>query len=78
MKANLLSLVPETCRPSLEELDEVFSVPTKGYGRYACAQFKYFVARYIMGVKRVAPDPLRRRERGFMPPLPADKSRAGW
>ena len=77
-KADLFSLVPETRGLSLEELDEVYGVPTKEYGRYACAQFKYIDARYIMGVKRVAPDPLRRRERGFMPPLPADKSRAGW
>ena len=73
MKANLLSLVPETRGLSLEELDEVFRVPTREYGRYACAQFKYFVARYIMRVPRIAPDPLRRRERGLRPALPAEK-----
>lgn len=62
---NDCSLVPETRGLSLEELDEVFAVPTRRYADYAIAQFKYFIQRYVCrDTSRPAPDPLRRRERG--------------
>jgi hypothetical protein len=43
----VLLFVPETKEKTLEELDSVFSVPTKIQMRYGVDQFFYFFRRYI-------------------------------
>ncbi|KAJ0383862.1 hypothetical protein COL922a_009594 [Colletotrichum nupharicola] len=43
----VLFFLPETKGKTLEELDAVFSVPTRKFARYGLAQFFYFWKRYI-------------------------------
>ncbi|KAL8774369.1 MAG: hypothetical protein Q9209_001120 [Squamulea sp. 1 TL-2023] len=44
----ILTLLPETKGKTLEELDQVFSVPTNIHARYGLRQLCYFVKRYVM------------------------------
>ncbi|KAK4055364.1 hypothetical protein OIO90_003202 [Microbotryomycetes sp. JL221] len=47
----VLLFVPETKQLTLEELDQVFSVPTKKHALYQLRQVPYFIKRYILGRK---------------------------
>ncbi|KAF4833629.1 putative metabolite transport protein YwtG [Colletotrichum siamense] len=51
----VLFFVPETKGKTLEELDAVFSVPTRKFARYGLAQFFYFWKRYIFRQDMVPP-----------------------
>lgn len=42
-----LFFLPETKGKTLEELDQVFSVPTRVHARYGAKQIPYFIRRYI-------------------------------
>ncbi|KAJ5080918.1 hypothetical protein N7456_013628 [Penicillium angulare] len=44
----VLLFMPETKGKTLEELDQVFSVPTKFHVQYGLRQAKYFVKRYVL------------------------------
>jgi len=44
----VLFLVPETKGKTLEELDQVFSVPTRVHAAYGARQIPYFFRRYIL------------------------------
>ncbi|KAL8818719.1 MAG: hypothetical protein Q9223_002714 [Gallowayella weberi] len=44
----ILTLMPETKGKTLEELDQVFSVPTNVHARYGLRQLRYFARRYVM------------------------------
>lgn len=45
--AGVLFFVPETKGKTLEELDQVFGVPTRRHAAYGLRQFFYFFKRYI-------------------------------
>ena len=40
--------MPETKGKTLEELDQVFSVPTKFHAKYGLRQIPYFFKRYVL------------------------------
>jgi hypothetical protein len=44
----VLFFVPETKGRTLEELDQVFSVPTRVHAAYGARQIPYFFRRYIL------------------------------
>ncbi|KAL9001363.1 MAG: hypothetical protein Q9169_000254 [Polycauliona sp. 2 TL-2023] len=66
----ILTLLPETKGKTLEELDQVFSVPTNVHARYGLRQLRYFVKRYVLR-RQVQPERLyphedtRDVDRGF-------------
>ncbi|KAL8695164.1 MAG: hypothetical protein Q9218_000332 [Villophora microphyllina] len=66
----VLTLLPETKGKTLEELDQVFSVPSNVHAAYGLRQLRYFVKRYVMR-KNVRPETLyeheetQDRDRGF-------------
>ncbi|KAL8671853.1 MAG: hypothetical protein Q9168_003669 [Polycauliona sp. 1 TL-2023] len=66
----ILMIVPETKGKTLEELDQVFSVPTRVHARYGLRQLRYFVKRYLLR-RDVEPERLyahedtREVDRGF-------------
>lgn len=60
----VLFFVPETKEKTLEELDQVFEVPTRVHAAYGARQFKYFFDRYIF--RRDVP-PVVLIERGAEP-----------
>ncbi|KAA8904797.1 hypothetical protein FN846DRAFT_951930 [Sphaerosporella brunnea] len=43
-----LLIMPETKGKTLEELDQVFSVPTRVHARYGLSQIPYFIRRHIL------------------------------
>lgn len=53
----VLLFVPETKGKTLEELDQVFSVPTRVHAAYGLRQIPYFIKRYLLR-QRVAPERL--------------------
>jgi sugar porter (SP) family MFS transporter len=57
----VLLFMPETKGKTLEELDQVFSVPTRKHAAYGFRQIGYFVRRYILRQK-VQPEILYERE----------------
>lgn len=57
----VLFLVPETKGKTLEELDQVFSVPSRKHAAYGLRQLSYFVRRYILR-KNVEPERLYETE----------------
>ncbi|KAL8780834.1 MAG: hypothetical protein Q9194_000688 [Teloschistes cf. exilis] len=66
----VLTLLPETKGKTLEELDQVFSVPSRVHAAYGLRQLRYFVQRYLMR-RKVQPEKLyehedtQDRDRGF-------------
>lgn len=44
----ILMFMPETKGKTLEELDQVFSVPTKFHAKYGLRQIPYFFKRYVL------------------------------
>ncbi|KAI9793025.1 MAG: hypothetical protein M1833_000846 [Piccolia ochrophora] len=57
----VLLFVPETKGKTLEELDQVFSVPTRIHAAYGLRQIPYFCKRYILR-QRVEPERLYERD----------------
>ena len=57
----VLLFLPETKGKTLEELDQVFSVPTHIHAAYGLRQVRYFFRRYILW-QNVEPEVLYRRE----------------
>ncbi|KAJ5095032.1 Major facilitator superfamily domain general substrate transporter [Penicillium argentinense] len=57
----VLLFMPETKNKTLEELDQVFSVPTRFHAKYGLRQIPYFVKRYALR-KDVRPEILYERE----------------
>lgn len=53
--------MPETKGKTLEELDQVFSVPTHLHAGYGLRQIPYFVRRYFLRQK-IKPEILYERE----------------
>ncbi|KAL8969850.1 MAG: hypothetical protein Q9183_001800, partial [Haloplaca sp. 2 TL-2023] len=66
----ILTLLPETKGKTLEELDQVFSVPSKVHAAYGFRQLRYFLKKYILR-RDVRPESLyehedmRDMDRGF-------------
>ncbi|ORY86659.1 and other transporter-domain-containing protein [Leucosporidium creatinivorum] len=54
----VLFFVPETKSLTLEELDQVFSVPTKSHAAYQARQVPYFIGKYIMRKDMGSPEQL--------------------
>lgn len=44
----VLLFLPETKNKTLEELDQVFSVPTHVHAAYGLRQIPYFIKRYLL------------------------------
>jgi hypothetical protein len=57
----VLLFLPETKGKTLEELDQVFSVPTHVHAAYGLRQIPYFINRYILR-RNVKPEILYERE----------------
>lgn len=57
----VLMFVPETKGKTLEELDQVFGVPTREHAAYGLRQIPYFINRYIMR-RDVEPEQLYQKE----------------
>jgi hypothetical protein len=57
----VLLFVPETKGKTLEELDAVFSVPTRTHAAYGLRQIPYFFGRYILR-KPLKPEELYLRD----------------
>jgi len=57
----VLLFISETKGKTLEELDQVFSVPTHLYAAYGLRQIPYFFRRYVL-VHKVKPEILCERE----------------
>lgn len=55
--------MPETKGKTLEELDQVFSVPTRIHASYGLRQIPYFFKRYLLG-RHAEPERLYESERG--------------
>jgi MFS family permease len=58
----VLLFLPETKGKTLEELDQVFSVPTRVHAAYGLRQIPYFFRRYVLR-RKVAPEDLFERQR---------------
>ncbi|XRM38569.1 hypothetical protein ABZX51_001972 [Aspergillus tubingensis] len=57
----ILMFMPETKGKTLEELDQVFSVPTRFHAAYGLRQIPYFFRRYILRQK-IRPEILYERD----------------
>lgn len=57
----VLLFLPETKGKTLEELDQVFSVPTHIHAAYGIRQISYFIKRYLF-MRHVEPERLYERE----------------
>ncbi|KAN0077791.1 Sugar transporter domain containing protein [Elaphomyces granulatus] len=62
----ILMFMPETKGKTLEELDQVFSVPTKVHAAYGLRQIPYFIKRYLFR-KRIKPEILYEMENVSLP-----------
>ncbi|KAJ9649279.1 hypothetical protein H2199_000054 [Coniosporium tulheliwenetii] len=58
----VLLFLPETKGKTLEELDQVFSVPTHIHAAYGVRQLGYFFRRYLLRQKNLKPEQLYERE----------------
>ena len=57
----VLLFLPETKGKTLEELDQVFGMPTHKHAAYGLRQIPYFVQRYLLG-RHVEPERLYQKE----------------
>lgn len=57
----VLLLMPETKGKTLEELDQVFSVPTSVLARYGLRQIPWFFKKFLLR-RKIAPEQLFREE----------------
>ena len=57
----ILTLLPETKGKTLEELDQVFSVPSKLHAASGFRQLRYFLKKYILR-RHVQPESLYEHE----------------
>ena len=57
----VLFFVPETKGKTLEELDQVFSIPTHVHAAYGARQIPYFFKRYIFR-RDIQPEKLYERD----------------
>lgn len=55
-------LMPETKGRTLEELDQVFSVPTRVHAAWGLRQIPYFFKRYVFRLSKVQPEVLYEME----------------
>ncbi|KAL1983671.1 hypothetical protein VTN96DRAFT_10100 [Rasamsonia emersonii] len=58
----ILMLMPETKGRTLEELDQVFSVPTRVHAAWGLRQIPYFFKRYVFRLSKVQPEVLYEME----------------
>lgn len=58
----ILMFMPETKGKTLEELDQVFSVPTHFHAAWGLRQISYVIRRYIFRQKGIQPEVLYERE----------------
>jgi MFS family permease len=58
----VLTLMPETKGKTLEELDQVFSVPTRVHAAWGLRQVPYFFKRYIFRQTDLKPEVLYEKE----------------
>ena len=72
----VLLFLPETKGLSLEELDQVFSVPTHKHAAYGLKSVGYFFRRYVLFNKSAHLEPLYQREQPT-PPDVYEKGPAG-
>ena len=54
--------MPETKGKTLEELDQVFSVPTRFHARWGLRQIPYVIRRYLFRQKGLKPEVLYEME----------------
>ena len=59
----VLLFLPETKGKTLEELDQVFGMPTHAHAAYGLRQIPYFIQRYLLR-RHVEPERLYEREEG--------------
>lgn len=57
----ILLFMPETKGKTLEELDQVFSLPTRLHAQYGLRQIRYFANRYLLRMD-IRPEVLYERE----------------
>ena len=57
----VLLFMPETKGKTLEELDQVFSVPTHVHAAYGLRQIPYFIRRYLFR-RHIEPERLYEKE----------------
>lgn len=62
----ILMFMPETKNKTLEELDQVFSVPTRFHAAWGLRQIPYFVKRYLFR-RQVKPEVLYEKEEAEQP-----------
>lgn len=58
----ILMFMPETKGKTLEELDQVFSVPTRFHARWGLRQIPYVIRRYLFRQKGLKPEVLYEME----------------
>lgn len=63
----VLMFMPETKSKTLEELDQVFSVPTRFHAKWGLRQIPYVINRYILRRKNVKPEVLYEKEEELSP-----------
>ncbi|PVI07261.1 H(+)-myo-inositol cotransporter [Periconia macrospinosa] len=68
----VLLFMPETKSKTLEELDQVFSIPTHIHAAYGLRQIPYFIKRYILRRKDVVPEDLFEMDRSASAALDLD------
>lgn len=56
--------MPETKGKTLEELDQVFSVPTRFHAAWGLRQIPYVIRRYVFRQKHLKPEVLYEKEDG--------------
>lgn len=70
-------LVPETKQRSLEELDQVFSVPTRVFARYQLQKtLPWFIKRWIFCNRRARLEPLYDADYPSEEPLRTEKEKS--
>jgi hypothetical protein len=62
----VLFFLPETAKLSLEELDSVFSVPTRKQAQWGAKQPSFWWKRYVLRQKHLEPEPLYELDPGMV------------